>query len=55
MNSKLVVNENEVKIDENTENESSDVDNEANNHKVIRLNLPASLSVSKLENKDKEV
>lgn len=43
--------ENEVKIDENSKNESSDVDNEVNNHKVIRLNLPASLSVSKLENK----
>ena len=43
--------ENEVKINENSENESSDVDNEVNNHKVIRLNLPASLSVSKLENK----
>ena len=43
--------ENELKIDENSKNESSDVDKEVNNHKVIRLNLPASLSVSKLENK----
>ena len=36
------------KIDEN---ESDDVDDEVNNHKIIRLNLPASLAVSKLENK----
>ena len=39
------------KIDENDENESDDVDDEVNNHKIIRLNLPASLAVSKLENK----
>ena len=43
--------EDEVNIDENDENNLTDVDNDANIHKVIRLNLPASLSVSKLENK----
>ena len=43
--------ESEEQIGEMTENETTDVDNEVNNHKVIRLNLPASLSVSKSENK----
>lgn len=43
--------EDEKEIDENGENERSDVDNEVNNNKIIRLNLPASLSVAKLENK----
>ncbi len=38
-------------IDEISEKESTDVWNEVNNPKVIRLNLPASLSVSKSENK----
>lgn len=42
---------NEGEIDEINENEPSDVWGEDNNHKVIRLNLPASLSVSKSENK----
>ncbi len=43
--------ENKKQIDENVENELGDVDEEVNNHKIIRLNLPASLAVSKLENK----
>lgn len=43
--------ENKKQIGETCENELDDVDNEVNNHKVIRLNLPASLAVSKLENK----
>ena len=43
--------EDEVNIDENNENNLVDVDDDVNIHKVIRLNLPASLSVSKLENK----
>lgn len=43
--------ENKKQIGENAENELGDVDEEVNNHKVIRLNLPASLAVSKLENK----
>lgn len=38
-------------IDENDENNVHDIDNEIDKNKVIRLNLPASLSVSKLENK----
>ena len=38
-------------FDENDENELSDVDKEIDKTKIIRLNLPASLSVSKLENK----
>ncbi|MBQ2962231.1 ATPase [Methanobrevibacter sp.] len=38
-------------IDENNENEISNVDKEIEKNKIIRLNLPAALSVSKLENK----
>ena len=38
-------------FDENDENELSDVDKEIDKTKIIRLYLPASLSVSKLENK----
>lgn len=43
--------ESEEQIDEIDEIEQTYVDNEVNNPKVIRLNLPASLSVSKSENK----
>ena len=38
-------------FDENSENEPSDIGDKVNKNKIIRLNLPASLSVSKLENK----
>ena len=38
-------------FDENNENEQAYLDNEVNKNKIIRLNLPASLSVAKLENK----
>ena len=38
-------------LDESHGNDLSDLDNNTNIHKIIRLNLPASLSVSKLENK----
>ena len=41
----------EVNINENNENNQAYIDNDVNINKVIRLNLPASLSVSKLENK----
>ena len=43
--------ENKKQIGETCENELDDVDEGVNNHKIIRLNLPASLAVSKLENK----
>ncbi len=43
--------ESDEEIDEIDENRQSDVDNRIENNKVIRLNLPASLSVSKSENK----
>ena len=43
--------ESDEEIDEIDENRQSDVDNGVENNKVIRLNLPASLSVSKSENK----
>ena len=43
--------ESDEEIDEIDENRQSDVDNRVENNKVIRLNLPASLSVSKSENK----
>ena len=42
---------NKKQIGETCENELDDVDEGVNNHKIIRLNLPASLAVSKLENK----
>ena len=45
------INEQYVNFDEIDENNASDVDNNIENNKIIRLNLPASLSVSKLENK----
>ena len=45
------INEPYIDFDENNENNISDVDSNIENHKIIRLNLPASLSVSKLENK----
>ncbi|AMK15532.1 7-cyano-7-deazaguanine synthase [Methanobrevibacter olleyae] len=38
-------------INENENNDIIDVDGEIERHKIIRLNLPASLSLSKLENK----
>ena len=38
-------------LDENVEKDKDYLDNEINKTKIIRLNLPASLSVSKLENK----
>ncbi|MBO7692409.1 MAG: ATPase, partial [Methanobrevibacter sp.] len=38
-------------FDENSENEPSDIGDKVNKNKIIRLNLPASLSVAKLENK----
>ena len=38
-------------FDENIENDKDYLDNEIDKTKIIRLNLPASLSVSKLENK----
>lgn len=40
-----------IKNDENGINVVADVDGSIENNKIIRLNLPASLSVSKLENK----
>ena len=43
--------ESDEEIDEIDENRQTDVDNRVENNKVIRLNLPASLSVSKSENK----
>lgn len=43
--------ESDEEIDEIDENRQSDVDDRIENNKVIRLNLPASLSVSKSENK----
>ena len=43
--------ESDEEINEIDENRQSDVDNGVENNKVIRLNLPASLSVSKSENK----
>ena len=45
------INEQICNFDENDENNTTDVDNNVENNKVIRLNLPASLSVAKLENK----
>lgn len=45
------INELICNFDENNENNMGDVDEEIENNKIIRLNLPASLSVSKLENK----
>ena len=38
-------------LNENDKKDKGDIDNEVDNNKVIRLNLPASLSVSKSENK----
>lgn len=47
----LNIDENETKSDENDVNKLTDVDGRIDNNKVIRLNLPASLAVSKSENK----